>query len=165
VSAPAALDVDAPGEAPAGGEALVVRLGAGRLAIALEAVAEVGRVPATARVPGAPEWLAGVANWRGRLLPVLDIRPMLGVEAGPVDRWSRIVLVVADNLTVGLLVDAVEGTDVAGDRVEELPAAVTGPAAALLAGQIPHDDGPLGVLDVDALLRLRETLPHARRSG
>ena len=42
------------------------------------AVAEVGRLPKLTRVPGTPEWLSGVANWRGRILAVLDVRPLLG---------------------------------------------------------------------------------------
>ena len=46
-------------------------------------VAEVASVPGVTRVPGAPAWLAGVANWRGRMLPVLDLRPLLGADRGP----------------------------------------------------------------------------------
>ena len=46
-------------------------------------VAEVAALPAVTRVPGSPAWLAGVANWRGRMLPVLDLRPLLGPPACP----------------------------------------------------------------------------------
>src|SRR4051812_6097795 len=60
-----------PTAAPVDNETVVIRLGDGRFAAELDAVAEVGRVPAVTRIPGAPAWLAGVANWRGRLLPVL----------------------------------------------------------------------------------------------
>ena len=41
-------------------------------------VAEVTASRRVTRLPGAPPWLAGVANWRGRMLPVLDLRPLLG---------------------------------------------------------------------------------------
>ena len=37
-------------------------------------------VPPMSRVPGCPRWLAGVVNWRGRVLPVVDPRTLLGAE-------------------------------------------------------------------------------------
>ena len=49
-------------------------------------VAEVTALPPVTRLPGAPAWLAGVANWRGRMLPVLDIRTLVGVPVMSPDR-------------------------------------------------------------------------------
>ena len=57
---------------------VMLRLGGARYAVGMSAVAEVGRLPKLTRVPGTPIWLAGVANWRGRILAVLDVRPLLG---------------------------------------------------------------------------------------
>jgi chemotaxis signal transduction protein len=147
------------------GEAVVVRLGAGRFAVDLGSVAEVGRVPALTRIPGAPDWLAGVANWRGRLLPVLDLRPMLGAERAALSRAARLVVLADGGLCAGLLVDAVEGTGALGLQVDDFPAALAGPGASLLRGQVPRADGPVAVLDPTAILRLRDTLPRARRSA
>ena len=154
-----------PTAAPVGGEAVVVRLGAGRFAADLDAVAEVGRLPAVTRVPGAPAWLAGVANWRGRLLPVLDLRTLLGAESGPMGGSARLVVLTADAVTAGIIVDAVEGTGALGGAIEEFPAALADDGSSLLSGQVPAEDGPIAVLDIRAVLRLREQLPRARRSG
>ena len=153
-------------EPPAAGTAdlVVVRLGQGRVAADLSAVAEVGRVPALTRVPGVPRWLAGVANWRGRLLPVLDLRPLLGVDPTPWGPRARLVVLTADGVSAGFVADAVDGTEPLGE-VDELPAALSGVAAQLLAGQVPLPDGPVAVLDVRAVLRLREELPRPRRSA
>jgi chemotaxis signal transduction protein len=147
------------------GEAVVVRLGAGRFAVSLESVAEVGRVPAVTRIPGGPDWLAGVANWRGRLLPVLDLREMLGAERTPLTSSARIVVLLDDGITAGLVVDVVEGTGALGVDIDDFPAALAGPGAALLRGQAPRDDGPVAVIDVTAVLRLRESLPRGRRTA
>ena len=146
-------------------EAVVVRLGAGRFAVGLSAVAEVGRVPALTRIPGAPEWLRGVANWRGRLLPVLDLRSLLGAQAGPVQPSARLVVLAVDGVSAGVLVDAVEGTGALDGQIEEFPAALVDRGSLLLAGQVPSEDGPIAVLDTQAVLRLREELPRARRAG
>ena len=48
--------------------AVVVRFGGSRYAVDMACVAEVVPVPVTSRVPGCPRWLAGVVNWRGRVL-------------------------------------------------------------------------------------------------
>ena len=145
-------------------DAVVFSMGAGRFAAALAAVAEVGRVPAVTRVPGLPGWLAGVANWRGRILPILDLRGVLGAPDGPVGPRSRLLVLGEGALTVGMVVDAVEGTTELSADVAPVPAGLPG-AGGLLCGQIARDDGPVAVLDVDAVLRLRESLPRGRRSA
>jgi len=146
-------------------DAVVLRLGAGRFAADLAKVAEVGRVPAVTRVPGGPGWLAGVANWRGRILPVLDLRSLLGADVVPFGPAARLVVLSADGTSVGMLADSVEGTSAIGSAFAPMPAAVPGAGAELVRGQVPRDDGPIAVLDVDAVLRLREHLPRGRRSA
>lgn len=147
------------------GEAVVVRLGSGRFAVALGSVAEVGRVPAVTRIPGSPDWLAGVANWRGRLMPVLDLRGLLGADRTPFTSSARLLVLVDDGVSAGLVVDGVEGTGSLGAQVDDFPAAFAGPGAELLAGQVPRDDGPVAVIDPVAVLRLRENLPRTRRTA
>jgi chemotaxis signal transduction protein len=147
------------------GEAVVVRLGSGRFAVSLESVAEVGRVPGITRIPGGPDWLAGVANWRGRLMPVLDLRGLLGADRTPFTSSARLVVIVDDGVNAGVVVDAVEGTGALGAQIDEFPAALSGPGANLLRGQVPRDDGPVAVLDAAAVLALRETLPRTRRTA
>lgn len=157
-------ELSAAPESVAAREAVIVAMGAGRFAVELPAVAEVGRVPELTRLPGAPDWLAGVANWRGRLLPVLDLRGLFGAARSALGPAARLVVVTADGVTAALAVDAVEGTS-AFDAVEELPATLAGPAADLLVGQVPDGRGPIALLDPCAVLRLRDQLPGRRRGG
>jgi purine-binding chemotaxis protein CheW len=162
-----APDVDDAGTtaAPAdvsGTEAIVVRLGAGTFVIELTSVAEVGRIPVVTRVPGGPVWLAGVANWRGRILAVLDLRSMLGAEPAPLARDARLVVLSSDGMAAGMIVDAVAGTTSLTD-VAAWPTASAPIGSGLLSGQSPRDDGPLAVIDVAAVMRLRENLPRGRR--
>lgn len=149
-------------------EVVVVRLGGSRYALPMSAVAEVGRPPALTRVPGLPGWLAGVANWRGRVLSVLDLRPLL---AAPVldldlDRRARLVVLNRDGVPVGLITEGVEGTRVLDhDQVEPALAHLPGTAADLLVGQVTDGAGPCGLVDLDALFRLPDSLPRARRAS
>jgi chemotaxis signal transduction protein len=163
-SAADVIDPTEPAET-ADSDAVVVRLGTGRFAVPLAWIAEVGRVPAVTRVPGMPGWVAGVANWRGRILPILDLRALLGATLGPLATSSRLLVLTGDHVVVGLLVEEVEGTTAVAETAEPFPAALAGAAAALLSGQLPHPDGPVAVVDVDAVLRMRDSLPRARRSA
>ncbi|HET7312335.1 MAG TPA: chemotaxis protein CheW [Mycobacteriales bacterium] len=162
MTSPAATTAD---DAAADADAVVVRLGSGRFAVSLASVAEVGRMPSVTRVPGTPGWVAGVANWRGRILPILDLRSLLGATEVPLGTSARLLVLSGDGVSVGLLVEAVEGTAVVAASADPFPATLSGSAAQLLAGQLPQPDGPVAVLDVDAVLRMRESLPRGRRSA
>lgn len=147
-------------------EFVVVRLGGSRYALPMERVAEVGRPPGLTRVPGLPSWLAGVANWRGRVLAVLDLRPLLAAPTASLDRRARLVVLGHGGVPVGLLTEGVEGTQLLDEeQLEPALAHLPGSASDLLAGQTTDAEGPCGVLDVEAVYRLADTLPRARRAG
>ncbi len=147
-------------------EVVVVRLGDSRLAVPMDVVGEVGRPPGLTRVPGLPAWVAGVANWRGRVLAVLDLVPLLGTGGAPAGTRPRLLVLTHEGTTVGLLVHGVDGTVLIDpDAVEPPLAHLPGAAASLLAGQVTDADGPLGLTDVAALFALSTTLPRPRRAG
>ncbi|HTW18691.1 MAG TPA: chemotaxis protein CheW [Mycobacteriales bacterium] len=145
-------------------DAILIRLGTNRFAVDLASIAEVGRVPAITRVPGMPGWLSGVANWRGRILPVLDLRPLIGAESSELDGHSRLLVLTSGGVAVGMVVDLVEGTTSLAD-VAPFPPASAPAGPQLLNGQLPRAEGPIAVLDADAVLRLRDGLPRGRRSA
>lgn len=147
-------------------EVVVVRLGGSRYALPMEAVAEVGRPPGLTRVPGVPNWLAGVANWRGRVLAVLDLRPLLTAPAVPFDRRARLVVLHKSGVSVGVLTEGVEGTLwLEPEQLEPALAHLPGTASDLLMGQVTDRSGPCGVIDLDSLYRLTDALPRARRAS
>lgn len=145
--------------------AVLLRLGASRYAVPLPDVAEVAAVPSVTRLPGSPTWLPGVANWRGRMLPVIDLRPLLGAEVVPLASSARLLVVARADVVVGVVAEMVPGVyDGAVDAVQSPPATLAGEAARLVAGQLSDASGPLAVLDVEAVLALRDRLDR-RRSG
>jgi len=148
------------------GELVVVRLGGCRYGLPMNAVAEVGRPPGLTRVPGTPDWLAGLANWRGRVLAVVDLRGLLDATPLPLDRRSRLVILHHEGRATGLIAEAVDGTATPGsEAVEPVLAHLAASGAALLAGQFTDADGPVGVIDLAAVFALADTLPRPRRSA
>jgi purine-binding chemotaxis protein CheW len=146
-------------------EAVVVRLGGGRYAVPMADVAEVVPVPVVTRVPGAPGWLTGVVNWRGRVLAVVDLRPLVGAELSPLPSSARLVVLSDDTTEAAILVEAVTGLLRAGTAGPEPVPATVAPSAAELVSGLVDDGGPISLLDVAAVLRLRSTLPSTRRGA
>jgi len=69
-------------------------------------VQEIIRVTEVTQVPRAPEFVKGVINLRGRIIPVVDLKRKLGLGDVAVSRLSRIVVVKLKDRLIGLLVDA-----------------------------------------------------------
>jgi purine-binding chemotaxis protein CheW len=144
---------------------VVVRLGGGRFALPMEAVAEVGRTPNVTRVPGTPSWVSGVANWRGRILGVLDLRDLLGLPRDG-DGEGRLVVLQRNGAAVGVVAERVDGViEVDADALEPALVTLGAEAGALLEGQLTDENGPVGVVDAGAVFALRHRVGVARRAG
>ncbi len=85
------------------------RIGDITLVAPLTQVNEILHYPKLTLVPGTLGWVKGLANIRGTLLPVMDLRGYLGQSAISHDAHSRIMVIQQENLSVGLLVDEVLG--------------------------------------------------------
>src|SRR5579864_2429396 len=78
--------------------------------VAREETREVFGVPVgMTRVPGAKPWIKGLANVRGQLLPIIDLRQFLGSGTTPITRNTRVMVVNHRDIPAGLLVDEVLG--------------------------------------------------------
>ncbi len=86
------------------------RMGGETFLVAREETREVlGYPAAVTRIPGAKSWVKGLANVRGQLLPMLDLRQFLGSGATTSGRNTRIVVVNHREIPAGLMVDEVLG--------------------------------------------------------
>jgi twitching motility protein PilI len=86
------------------------RLGAERFVASRGDVREVLPVPEqVTRVPGAKPWLRGIANLRGQLLTVVDLKSFLGSGSATSDRQARVLIVASRDVPTGLIVDEVVG--------------------------------------------------------
>ena len=70
-------------------------------------VQEIRNMTDITRVPFAADFIKGVINLRGSVLPVIDLKKRLGLAETPYTENTRIVTVTIDELHVGMLVDAV----------------------------------------------------------
>ncbi|PTY38023.1 hypothetical protein BGP77_16335 [Saccharospirillum sp. MSK14-1] len=86
------------------------RLGEQSLVVAMSEVSEILQAPATTRLPNVQPWVLGVANVRGRLIPLVDLSRFFGFSEARHPRSGQPVLVMEQGeQTEGLLVDALDG--------------------------------------------------------
>jgi twitching motility protein PilI len=84
-------------------------VGERRLVSSMADINEVMHLPKLARVPGAKDWLMGIANLRGALLPVVNLHGLLRGQPATLSRDSRILVIEKDEILSGLAVEEVFG--------------------------------------------------------
>ncbi|MDX1433452.1 MAG: chemotaxis protein CheW [Gammaproteobacteria bacterium] len=138
------------------------RLDEQHLVSAMADVLEVLHCPRLARVPGAKEWLLGIANLRGALLPVVDMHGFLRGRPGAITRDSRVLVIGRDDLLTGLLVDEVYGVKHFPKAGRTNGADVYAPwLAAYVTGSFREGEGRWLEFDVHALTQSPEFMQVA----
>lgn len=133
------------------------RLGNEEFSLDILRVQEIIRHMDLTRVPRTPDFVDGVINLRGRVIPVLDLRKRFGLPSDERTNETRIIVVDVDNKTVGLKVDAVsEVLRLPADTVEPAPAIVTGAESDYIKGVGKLDGRLLILLDVEKILTKTE---------
>lgn len=86
-------------------------------------VDEILHEPRYAVLPGVKPWIRGIANLRGRLLPIMDLHAFFGHELSPSRKPRRVLVIDYQDVFVGLLVDEVLGMQHFNERslMPELP--------------------------------------------
>ena len=85
-------------------------------------VQEIIRVQQLTRVPASPDFIEGVINLRGRVIPVVSLRKRFGLGPTPLDKQTRIIVVEVNGAVLGFMVDAVsEVLRLAANTVEPAP--------------------------------------------
>ena len=128
---------------------LVFSLGGERYAIETAYVQEVVPLRALTPVPCTPTFVLGVVNHRGQILPVLDLRRLVGVAGGEAPKDGRVVAVEAGGMAFGIFADAEEGTtSVRTQEILPSPVAVSAEHQVMLRGVTSE---MIAVLDLERI--------------
>jgi purine-binding chemotaxis protein CheW len=114
-------------------------------------VQEIIRLPKLAKVPRTPAYVDGIANLRGVILPVIDVRTRFGMERAAETDRTRVLVVDIDGVKTGLRVDRVKQvTRVQRSEIEAPPAAIRGTTSDYLEGVVKLDQGQRIVMALNA---------------
>ncbi|HMN25519.1 MAG TPA: chemotaxis protein CheW [Ignavibacteriaceae bacterium] len=83
------------------------KIGDEEFGVDILSVQEINRMSQITKVPNTPEFIEGVINLRGRIIPVIDLRVKLGMTRKEHGKNTRIVVVELKGQTIGFIVDEV----------------------------------------------------------
>jgi purine-binding chemotaxis protein CheW len=133
---------------------IVFVLGQEEYGIEVEKVRTIERIQPITRVPKAPAFIKGVINLRGIVIPIIDLRGRFGLEETVMTDNSRIIIVAANELEVGFIVDSANDViDIDADSIDTPPEVVGGIKAKYL-----HGIAKIGEKRLLVMLNLSEVL-------
>lgn len=147
---------------------LTFLLGEYLLSTELANVSEIVEYPSTSSVPGSPNWVRGVFNLRGRVVPIIDLARKLGLEPAVVGKKTCILVLKLDvdglQIDAGIVADEVRTLVVATDEeIEPPPVFGAGFQIEYLAGMLRPGGGDevVAVVDLVAVFAKDELLAFA----
>ena len=143
-------------KAATAGEFLTFTLGQEEYGVDILKVQEIRGYDAVTRLPDAPEYIKGVINLRGTIVPVIDMRVKFRLEAKVDALTVMIVLNVADRV-VGMVVDSVSDVvQLSAEQIRSMPEVGTGIDRRFLTGIGALDERMLILLDIEGLMTSTE---------
>lgn len=123
----------------------------------ISAVEGIIKMQAITKVPKAPDFVEGITNLRGEVMPVIDLRKRFGLPTKEEDKETRIIHVEMEDVRVGMLVDAVtEVLRVSEDDIEPPSPMVTTVDSAFITGIAKVDERLIILVDLGQVLSTEE---------
>ena len=137
------------------------RVGSEFYAVSIHDVEEITKPFETTLVPRTAEFLLGIGNVRGRIMPVIDLATRLELGSAELGRSARVLIVELNDEPYGLVVDEVRGVvRIPPESMEECPGAIGGARADYIRSLGRHDGDIIIVLELDEVLDPRDFVHH-----
>ncbi len=136
-----------------GGEYLSFTLGNEHYGVDILKVQEIRGYDAVTRVPDAPDYIKGVINLRGTIVPVIDLRLKLRLDEARYDAFTVMIVLNVEDRVVGIVVDSVSDViPLNADQIRPTPEFGAAVDTRFISGIGTQDDRMLILLDIETLL-------------
>lgn len=116
-------------------------------------VQEINRITEITRVPNSPDYVEGVVNLRGKVIPIINLRKKFGFGEKPIDDGSRIIIMEIHGITNGLIVDSVsEVLRIPSSIIEPAPPMSSALNSKFIKGIAKLENRLIILVDIDKLL-------------
>ena len=134
-------------------QAVGFRLGNEEYGLDIMRVQEIILMGDITEIPEVPDYIRGLINLRGKVIPIVDLRRRFGLPAAEPTEHTRIIVVNASETTFGIVVDDVSQVlRVEGEQVEPPPPGLVGLDQRYIAGLLKLEGKIMIVLNPEALL-------------
>ena len=145
-----------------GGEFLSFTLGEEHYGVDILKVQEIRGYDSVTRVPDAPEYIKGVINLRGTIVPVIDLRLKLRLKEARYDAFTVMIVLNVKDRVVGIVVDSVSDViPLNEDQIRPTPELGAAVDTRFISGIGTQDDKMLILLDIETLLDSADLSQHA----
>ena len=138
---------------PSTGEFLTFTLGEENYGVDILKVQEIRGYDSVTRVPDAPEYIKGVINLRGTIVPVIDLRLKLRLKEARYDSFTVMIVLNVEDRVVGIVVDGVSDVvPLAAEQIRPTPEFGAAVDTRFISGIGTLDDRMLILLAIETLL-------------
>ena len=117
----------------------------------------INRMVEVTKVPNAPDYVEGIINLRGKVIPIIDLRKRLGMSEKEYDKNTRFIVVEMKDKVIGFIVDSVnEVLRINKSITEPPPPMVSGIDSDFITAVGKLEDRLLILLDIEKILSARE---------
>lgn len=139
------------------GEYLSFTLGNEQYGVDILKVQEIRGYDQVTRVPDAPDYIKGVINLRGTIVPVIDLRLKLRLDEARYDAFTVMIVLNVEQRVVGIVVDSVSDViALTADQIRPTPEFGAAVDTRFINGIGTQDDRMLILLDIETLLDTAE---------
>lgn len=134
-------------------ELIAFRVGAQEFCINIMSVREIRGWTAATSLPHSPDYLRGVINLRGAVLPIVDLAVRLGLARNEPTERNVIIVVQIEHQQIGLLVDAVSDIlTFSDDNIQPTPDVASELVKTFVRGLLPVEGRMISLLSLDHVL-------------
>ena len=135
----------------------VFKVGTERYAVDIMRIKEVIKPPKITPLPNVPDFLDGVINLRGMVMPVISMRERLGFPLENIGKEARVIIIILNGRAVGVFVDSVEEiVNIPLKDIKAPPKIAKGIDSEYLKGICRVEGDLLVLLDLDKILTTTE---------
>lgn len=121
--------------------------------VSIGMVTEIVGMQTIMSVPDVPDYIKGVINLRGKVIPLMDVRLRFGIEERPYDERTVVIVLEVDDAPIGMIVDRVsEVLDVPADKIDRTGNFGSGDGRSMVSALARIEDRLAILLDVHALV-------------
>lgn len=122
-------------------------------------VQEIGEYQQPVKVPNAPDFVEGIINLRGDVIPVVNLKKRFRLQENEITENTRLIVTNVGTRSIGFVVDdASEVLTLDEVNIQETPEIIGGQERRYISGIGKQDERLLIILDLNALLTDQEKL-------
>lgn len=140
-------------EINASGEYLTFQLGGEEYGLEILKVQEIRGYDAVTQIANTPDYIKGVVNLRGKIVPIVDLRIKFHLGKVEYDEFTVVIILNLNNRVVGIVVDGVSDVmELKEDQIRDVPSLVSNIDTKYIVGLASVDDQMFILVDIEQLM-------------